>query len=403
MHNLNEFIITQTNIYGDNMIEIYGELPNVHGSIPKDPPFSKYKPDFKTIDSVAKRFKRFKNVIVIGNGGSINSFRAITTLTSKKKIFFVDTMEPEVLEKISKSCDQKDTVVIPVSKSGNTIGVLEELLYFINKGYKNVISVTGGGSLKDISEKMNWNIVNHPNIGGRFAGLTSCALLPSNVCGFDVKKIYSGAKKIYGSAKTKKKIYKLAKSLFELEKNGYNEIFMPVYSELLGGFIPIITQLVHETTGKNELGQTIIATIAPESQHHTNQRFFGGPRDMIGFFITVKNHGHVPIRVPTLIRNVKIKHENLSILNGINLSDAIKYEFKGVLETVKEKKIPYIVLEIDRINEGTVGELLAFWQMLAYYSAVIRGQNPFDQPEVERSKEITFNLIKNLNKRNKDN
>ncbi len=386
------------------MIRIYGELPKIRvRKLPKDPEFSKYVLDFKAIERVSRKYKKFKNVVVIGNGGSINSFRAIAkALRPKKNVFFVDTMEPEILEDVTKKCKPKDTVIIPISKSGNTLGVLEELLYFVDKGYRNVVAVTGGGALMEIVKRMKWDCVIHPNIGGRFAGMTSCALLPSSICGLNVRSIYSGARKIYNSSRAKKKLYELAKALFYLEKNGYNEIFMPVYSELLEGFIWIITQLIHETTGKNELGQTIVAALAPESQHHTNQRFFGGPRDMIGFFIVVKNHKVIKIRVPKKLADIPLRDESLSIIDNLDLSKAINYEFEGVVKTTSEKKIPYVVMELDKLNEKSVGELLAIWQYIAYYSAVLRGQNPFDQPEVERSKEITFELIKNLNGRKKN-
>ncbi len=383
------------------MIRVYGEFPSVRGSVPEDPPFAAHKPDFSKMKKVARKYRNLKNVIVIGNGGSINSFRAIAgALKCKKRVALLDTMEPEVIKR-TRSFRPRETVVIPVSKSGNTVGVLEDLLYLVGRGYKNAVAVTGGGALKEIAMRMKWDVVEHPNIGGRFAGMTSCALLPALVCGLDAESIFKGARKVYASKKAKNGIFKLAKSMFELEKVGYDEIFMPIYSELLGGFTNLITQLVHETTGKNELGQTIVTAIAPESQHHTNQRFFGGVKNMVGFFIVVKNHEKIEIRVPKKLNDVKVRGSSLSILNGLDLAKSIHYEFEGVLRTTHERGIPYAVLELDKVSDMSIGELIAFWQMFAYYSAIVRGQNPFDQPEVERSKEITFELIRNLNERRK--
>ena len=123
---------------------------------------------------------------------------------------------------------------------------------------------------------------------------------------------------------------------------------------------------------------------------------------MIGFFIVVKNHKVIKIRVPKKLADIPLRDGSLSIIDNLDLSKAINYEFEGVVKTTSEKKIPYVVMELDKLNEKSVGELLAIWQYIAYYSAVLRGQNPFDQPEVERSKEITFELIKNLNGRKKN-
>jgi glucose-6-phosphate isomerase len=40
---------------------------------------------------------------------------------------------------------------------------------------------------------------------------------------------------------------------------------------------------------------------------------------------------------------------------------------------------------------GEVGNFVAFWQLYAIYSALLRGVNAFDQPSVEASKLISFN------------
>jgi glucose-6-phosphate isomerase len=33
---------------------------------------------------------------------------------------------------------------------------------------------------------------------------------------------------------------------------------------------------------------------------------------------------------------------------------------------------------------------MAFWQMFAVYSSILRGVDPFNQPQVENSKNISF-------------
>ncbi len=375
------------------MIDIYGEIPKSSArKIPKDPQFSNYEPDFRFMKKMYKKHKS-ENVVVIGNGGSINSFRAFSFLG--KNITILDSMEPEHLN------IPKNSIIIPVSKSGNTVGVLEDLIYIINKGFDNVVPVTGGGALMEMSKRMNWDVVRHPNIGGRFAGITECALFPSLMSGINIKKIYKGARRIYDSQNVKRKLFELSKSLFKLEKNGYDEIYMLIYSKNLSKSSNIITQLIHETTGKNDLGQTIVSYTAPDAQHHTNQRFFGGPKNMIGFFITVKQHKKLTINVPKNLRSIAIRNEKLDMLNGISMGDALTCEFEGVRKATSERKIPYVVMELGKLNEETMGEFIGIWQFIAYYSALIRGQDPFNQPEIERSKEITMKMIKNLKKKNK--
>ena len=354
--------------------------------------FSTYRTPVREIISKAKKYSRFENVVLIGYGGSINNFKAMYyALGSEKNVFMVNTLEPEYLDNIIKKCKPGKTVVIVVSKSGNTISVLENLILFMNKGYKNIVCITQGGALKEIALREGFEIVEHPNIGGRFSALTPSALFPAKVCGINIERIVRGARRIY---KNPKHIVDVAIKLYKLERKGYTEIFLSAYSEKLIGILWLITQLIHETTGKNKKGQSVIFAIGPESQHETNQRFFGGRRNMVGFFIKIKEHKNMRIKVPKNMRDIKVKNESIMILDNLNLADSIHYELEGVLEHAKKNKIPHFILELKKLNEESVGELIAFWQYLAYYSALLRKQNPFDQPEVEYSKKKTIELIR---------
>ncbi len=371
--------------------------------IEKYPPvFSTYKPDIKNIKLIAEKYSHYKNIVVIGYGGSINNFKAMYySLYYKinKNVFTVNTVEPEFLDDISKKTKPDNTVVVAISKSGNTISVIEDLIFFLNKGYKSIVCLTGGGSLLEIARRMNFDIVPHPDISGRFSGITECALFPAILCGININNIIRGAQNIYKITREKNNfILKISRELYEFEKLNYTEIFMPVYSQRLHGFSLLITQLIHETTGKNKKGQTVISAVGPESQHETNQRFFGGRKNMIGFFINIKKHKDMKLRVSKKLENISIKNSRLKILNKLNLSNSINYELGGVVGNCDKDKIPYFILEVDNLNEEAVGEIMAFWQYLAYYSALLRKQNPFNQPEVELSKNITFDIIKNSRK-----
>ncbi|MFT4297935.1 MAG: hypothetical protein ACMXX5_01965, partial [Candidatus Woesearchaeota archaeon] len=117
------------------------------------PLFAQYSPDLKTIEKLAKKYKAKKNIVVIGNGGSITSFHYFySALGEKKKVYIISTMEPDVLNSARKSCKKEDTVIIAVSKSGNTVGVVESLLYFID--YPSIIVITENkkSTIKQIQE-----------------------------------------------------------------------------------------------------------------------------------------------------------------------------------------------------------------------------------------------------------
>lgn len=364
------------------------------------PLFAQYTPDFKSIDKLATKYKSKKNIIVIGNGGSITSFHYFYIALGNKKNFYpISTNEPDYLAYVKSKCKKNDTVVISVSKSGSNVQQLESSMYFSD--YPNFIAVTGStkSTLKKIQEKLGFDFIEHPPIGGRYSGFTPSALLPAAIAGLDIKKIWKGASdgyKKYGPKIKNNSAVKLASTLYELDKKGYNEIFMPIYSTKLKGSMDIITQLIHESVGKNRKGQTLFATFAPESQHHSNQRFFGGKKNMLGCFVIVDEfeNKYDRVKIPKKIQELPIRDGTLADLDNNFYSKALYYEYLGTKEDTIKNKIPNITIHIKKVTPESVGELLAFWHYVTVYNCVLNGVDPFDQPQVESAKAIGFKLRK---------
>jgi glucose-6-phosphate isomerase len=289
-------------------------------------------------------------------------------------------------------------LVLPVSKSGNTIGVLEVIFAF--DGYKMVpITTEGSGCLWQIAKRRNLDYMTIPEeIGGRFSGRTPCGFLPAALIGIDIRAIDEGCVKMYERCHPKVDLdenpaLKLATAIYLLSQIGYTEIFHPVYSPQLEGFIPLFVQLIHEGCGKEGKGVTIYGSLAPESQHHTNQRFFGGRKNVFGLFLrTLKFEAEDTIRVPADLADITMKDTTLKFLDGIPYSKALDFEYAGTQKDADNNQIPHGVITLDGVNETSVGEFLAFIQYLAVYLSVLFGVNPYDQPQVEASKNISFQL-----------
>jgi len=302
-------------------------------------------------------------------------------------------MDPGYLRKIKNQYSPEETVVVSVSKSGNTLGQIESLLYF--KEFPIVV-VTNleGGTMLEMAKKMNWTVIEHPTVGGRFSGGTSSTFVSAGLCGIDIQGIQEGMDS--GYKKFKNEAYTLSKYYFEKEQEGYNEVYVTCYAEALAGFENLIVQLMHESACKDGKGQTFYFAMGPEAQHHTNQRFLGGKKNVIGTFITSAQENDEKIEVPSKIEDIDYKGEALGFINSVSYQDALKAEYLGTKGDADEKLVPNVTLELSEINSITVGEFTAFWHMVAFYSSVLRGVNPFDQPAVERSKNITMDIIKKL-------
>jgi len=84
------------------------------------------------------------------------------------------------------------------------------------------------GALKIIVERNDYGWIEHPDIGGRFSGLTETALVPAAFAGIDIREIRKGGEKMYEKISPKKSIYpalNLASAFYDAEQNGYDEIF----------------------------------------------------------------------------------------------------------------------------------------------------------------------------------
>jgi glucose-6-phosphate isomerase len=370
----------------------------------EQPIFQKIDEDLELLKTIAEKNKDFKNLILVGYGGSNTSFLSYlkSLYRGDKKVYIINTIDPDYLEDIRLKCSIEETLIILVSKSGTTAGVLQTYFYF--QDYKCiVITEDKENPLSTIAKKRGYAHIIHPPVGGRFSGRTSCAYFPALLLDINVDEIEKGFQSSYYFYDFRKRIdsneiLSLAVDLFLLEKRGYTEIFCPIYSNYLEGFQTLIMQLIHESSCKDEKGQTIYTALAPESQHHTNQRFFGGRKNVCGLFITVKDHSDKRIIISEDLKKIIYKGEEISFIDQLELTKALEYEFIGTYQNALDKNIPCAVMEISKITPYTIGYLLGTLHYLAVYSSMLRQVDPFNQPHVEDSKNITIELLKENSK-----
>ncbi|MBW2965430.1 hypothetical protein KY363_08285, partial [Candidatus Woesearchaeota archaeon] len=306
------------------------------------PDFEKYTEDIKALEQVMSKYTKYDNLIVIGNGGSNTSFKAFHTalvpMDDKKRMFILTTMEPDLINSLYKVFPKRTTLVMPISKSGTTIGLLESMFAF--NGYRMLpVTSPDEGALSVIAKKEGFDMIPHPKIGGRYSGVTASGYAPALFFGIDVQGIDNGAKSMYKQCAPTVPIEKnpalqLAAALYILDQKGYTEIFCPIYSSRLLGFQTLITQLIHESCCKNGRGQTVLCAEAPESQHHTNQRFFGGKKNIVGVFLTVSSQDDMQSKVvvPDSVKKISVREGKVGDINGVPYAKSLSFEFQGTYQ-----------------------------------------------------------------------
>jgi glucose-6-phosphate isomerase len=172
----------------------------------------------------------------------------------------------------------------------------------------------------------------------------------------------------------------LALELWHAELGGYTELFLPVYCKALSGLGELVVQLVHESYCKSGKGQTVIFAEAPECQHHTNQRYFGGRRNMGALSIRVKSY-----------------ENDTALREDVSASDFLDLEHAGVAADADRRGTPHMTLTLDILGSEDVTFAIALWQWVAVYGGLLRKVNPFDQPSVEGSKRTTAEMFEGFN------
>ncbi len=352
-----------------------------------EPAFATYTPDMDLVrDTVAAH--EAEHVIVVGNGGSVTSFRAYSAALAGRDVDIVTTMDPDRLHAVAERYPQEETVVMPISKSGTTTGVLEATLFLRDRGFPLLpVTSDNDGALRELVRRDDLEWVEHPPLGGRFSGTAETALAPAAMAGIDIGGIRTGARRGYsepGPARS------LAAALHAAEQDGYDEVFTGVYASRLAGVLPLWVQLMHETVCKQGEGQTVYGDVGPEFQHHTNQRIFGGRDDVLPLLVRVAEHRKADLSIPGDMRDVPLRERTLGDLDGESLGAALDAEMRGVTGALDAADRPYVTVTVPRVAAATMGELVAFMQRVAVESAVLRGVDPYTQPDVEHSKDIGF-------------
>ena len=342
-----------------------------------------------------KRFDKYKNIAVIGMGGSILGLEAIELFLIKKikkRVHFFDNIDIEKVAKFKKEQNYEKTLFLIISKSGDTIETLSNFfsLNVIKKNAKNIIIISEkkNNSLFEISKKYNFFYVEHkPYVGGRYSVLSEVGILPSILMGLNITELRQNLEKYF---KKKEKLF-LKDSVLKMSNllinKKYKNIILLNYAPELEKFLYWYQQLIAESLGKNTKGFLPVVSSAPKDHHSLLQLYLDGPKDKLFYIFSSKMNEKIKINAINFSRKK-------NFLNKKTLSK-IKYAQKNsLIFTLKRNKIPFREFEIKKRDEATIGELFGYFITETILIGMMSKINPFDQPAVEEVKVITRKFLK---------
>ena len=147
-------------------------------------------------------------------------------------------------------------------------------------------------------------------------------------------------------------------------------------------------QLYGESEGKEQKGIFPAGVDFTTDLHSMGQYIQQGQRNI---FETVIN-----IEEPNSDITIKPDEDNLDGMNfvaGKNLSYVNKKAMEGTVEAHVAGGVPNIIINMEKLDEQTIGHLIYFFELACAISGNILGVNPFNQPGVEEYKKNMFRLL----------
>jgi glucose-6-phosphate isomerase len=369
------------------------------------------------IEAAAKTLReRCEVVVVIGIGGSYLGAKAVNEALSnsfewlKSKhdapvvVYAGQNIGEDYLYELQSLLKDKKFGIICISKSGTTT---EPALAFrmlktqleAQQGKaaarEAIVCITdkSRGALRTLATQEGYRtFVIADNVGGRFSVLSPVGLLPIATAGFDVRQLVAGAIRMQEVCASEhfdeNPAAQYAAVRNELYRSGKK-------IEILVNFHPKLhyvsewwKQLYGESEGKEHKGIFPASVDFTTDLHSMGQWIQDGERTIFETVVSVAEMNH-EVRVPHDEANL----DGLNFLAGKRVDEVNKMAELGTMLAHVDGGVPNLKIEMPKLNEYYLGELLFFFEKACGISGYMLGVNPFDQPGVEAYKKNMFALL----------
>jgi transaldolase / glucose-6-phosphate isomerase len=318
----------------------------------------------------------FDTAVVMGMGGSSLApdvlRRTFGTTEGYLDLRILDSTDPDAVGAVIDDLDPLETLWIVASKSGTTT----EPLAFLAEAWSRVeaelerrdsnqkpgeffVAITDPGrSLEAIPhhDALREQLLNPPDIGGRYAALTYVGLVPASLIGIDLDSLLAAGQAMLHGCREPDPLanpgLELGLVMGGLAKAGRDKLTF-LADDAIASFGAWAEQLIAESTGKQGVGIVPVDLEPPR------------PAEAYG-----------PDRA------------------FVRLSLAGSAGDRGAGRLVKELESaghPVIEIEIDDPID-LAGEMIR-WEVATAFAGAVLGIDPFDQPDVEDAKERTRRVL----------
>ncbi len=316
----------------------------------------------------AEEAREYVDVVLLGMGGSSLCpdvlRRLFGPVQGRPRLHVLDTTDPGTILALRRELDLERTLFIAASKSGTTTETLSHLAYFWQETLRAGVRSPGHhfAAITDAGTELErtagergfrWTFLNPPDVGGRYSALSYFGLVPGAMMGVDVHQLLERAREMSTMCGPSVPVTRnpglwLGATLGRLAELGRDKLTL-VMSPQVASFSSWLEQLLAESTGKEGRG---IVPVADEP--------LGPP----------KGYGEDRLFV----------HVRLGPRDDVTAVEELERAGQPVVTLVMR----------DLLDLG--GEFLR-WEIATAVAGAMLGIDPFDQPNVQESKDNTRQLL----------
>ena len=356
-------------------------------------------------------------VVVIGIGGSYLGAKAVNEalansfdwLVAERRdpivLYAGQNIGEDYLYELQELLKGKKFGIICISKSGTTtepalaFRLLKDQLE-AQQGKEAarqlIVCITdkARGALRTLATQEGYKtFVIEDNIGGRFSVLSPVGLLPIAVAGHDVRRLVQGAADMERATGTDVPFADNPAARYAAVRNALYHSGKKI--EILVNFHPKLhyvsewwKQLYGESEGKDGKGIFPSSVDFTTDLHSMGQWIQDGERTIFETVISVREPNHTKV-FPHDDANL----DGLNFLAGKRVDEVNKMAELGTMLAHVDGGVPNLKVELPRLDEYYLGQLIYFFERACGMSGYVLGVNPFDQPGVEAYKKNMFALL----------
>lgn len=322
------------------------------------------------LDAFAREVREagFRDAVVLGMGGSSLApevlARSFGTREGHPRLHVLDTTDPTAIATLVARIEPERTLFFVSSKSGTTIEATSLLAYFYDRvrarlregAGANFVAITDPGTSLEalaLERRFRSAFVNAADIGGRYSALSYFGLVPAAVAGVDVGALLDRASSAADAARAPRSdALTLGAALGELALAGRTACTFFVSPEI-ESFGLWVEQLIAESTGKEGRGiLPVVGEPAASPKHFGSDRLF-----------------------------VQLRTESGGDAEGDALAGALVSDGQ-----------PAIAIDLDGAYD--LGRVFFEWEFAVAVAGQVLGINPFDEPNVQESKDNTARVLR---------